>query len=357
MNFSMKPDYDQVSLRNEAFWNGALHDRAMVSLRLPKLRPVKPVPHKTWPDLKARWLDLEFRVDEIDAQMSNTDFLADSLPVAWPNLGPEIFSAWHGCPYTFGESTAWTEPVIKDWETDVPKAVMNWKHPLFLAMEEFTRLLLERGRGRWITGMTDLHPGGDHVAALRNPENLAMDLYEFPDQVKAQVAATSATYRQVYDHFYNTLRAENQPISHWLETVHEGRTYIPSNDFSGMISTEMFEEFFLDDLKEEINFYERSIYHLDGPGALRHLDLLLAIPNLHAIQWVPGANHEEFAASASVYQRIQKAGKGLTVFCDVSELDQVFQSLKPDGVWLKYLTGVTDHEMAQAVLKRVVAWK
>jgi hypothetical protein len=35
---------------------------------------------------------------------------------------------------------------------------------------------------------------------------------------------------------------------------------------------------------------ERTIYHLDGPGALRHLDRLLAIPELDCAQWIQGAD-------------------------------------------------------------------
>ena len=33
----------------------------------------------------------------------------------------------------------------------------------------------------------------------------------------------------------------------------------------------------------------RSIYHLDGPGEIPHLDMLLDIPRLNGIQWVAGA--------------------------------------------------------------------
>jgi hypothetical protein len=35
-----------------------------------------------------------------------------------------------------------------------------------------------------------------------------------------------------------------------------------------------------------------SLYHWDGPGAICHLDALLSLPRLDAIQWQPGAGDE-----------------------------------------------------------------
>ena len=44
-------------------------------------------------------------------RFSNREFLGDSLPIAWPNLGPEIFSVFYGCPVEFGDyGTSWTAP-------------------------------------------------------------------------------------------------------------------------------------------------------------------------------------------------------------------------------------------------------
>ena len=70
-----------------------------------------------------------------------------------------------------------------------------------------------------------------------------------------------------------------------------------------MISTRMFEDVFLPGLVDECRFLDRSIYHLDGPGALRHLDSILAIPELDALQWVFGAGNEGFHRWVEVYRK------------------------------------------------------
>jgi hypothetical protein len=40
-----------------------------------------------------------------------------------------------------------------------------------------------------------------------------------------------------------------------------------------------------------------SLFHLDGPGALKHLDSLLELDALDGIQWVSGAEHNRFLSA------------------------------------------------------------
>jgi hypothetical protein len=118
-----------------------------------------------------------------------------------------------------------------------------------------------------------------------------------------------------HDLFYHKLRGVGHPISTWLSLVCDEKYYIPSNDFSIMISTTMFEDIFLPGLIRECQFLDRSIYHLDGPGALRHLDCILSIPELDALQYVPGAINEGCHKWVEVYHKAQSAGKAIEVFC------------------------------------------
>jgi hypothetical protein len=218
-----------------------------------------------------------------------------------------------------------------------------------------TDALLEVGRGKFITGMADWHPGGDCIAAFRDPQNLAIDMLTHLDEVKALLARIEADYYRVYDKYYAKLRAAGQPITTWLPLISEGRYYVPSNDFSIMISQAMFDEVFLPGIQRECQFLDHSIYHLDGPGALRHLDSLLAIPELDALQWVPGAGNEGFHKWVHVYQRAQAAGKGIQVVCSMHELDQVMDTLDPRGLFLS-VGGVPSREAAELLLQQLAKW-
>ena len=231
MNLSLKPDFEQVEKRYDAFWHQEIIDRPPVCITLPADQ-MRPVPKKSYASHQERWLDIDFRAEQTDIQLRNQKYLADALPIAWPNMGPEIFSAWCGCGYEFGEHTTWSTPCIEDWAKDADKAVFNPNHPLYLKTIEFTKQLMERGLGHYIVGLTDLHPGGDHLAALRDPQNLAIDLMDNPEAVKAKLAQVSQEYYTVYNSFYNLLREKDMPITSWTPLIHNGRYYIPSNDFS-----------------------------------------------------------------------------------------------------------------------------
>ena len=243
MSFSLKPDYEESRKRYEAFWHQEIMDRPPVSIALRASNP-KPVPQKHYETHEERWLDVDFRAEQLAVEVANYEYYADALPVVWPNLGPEIFSAWCGCPYRFGEDTTWSEPCIEDWETDARRAVFNPEHPLLKATVRFTERLLDLGKGHFIVGLTDFHSGGDHLAALRDPARLAMDMIENLDHVKAKLSSSMKEYFKVYDYFYRILRDAGMPITSWTPLVHDGRFYIPSNDFSCMISKEMFDEVF-----------------------------------------------------------------------------------------------------------------
>ena len=103
-------------------------------------------------------------------------------------------------------------------------------------LHEMTDALLEVGKDKFIVGMADWHPGGDCLAAFRDPQTLAVDMMEHLDEVKALLPRIEADYFAIYDMFYDKLRAAGQPITTWLPLVYEGKYYVPSNDFSGMIS-------------------------------------------------------------------------------------------------------------------------
>ena len=356
MSFSFKPDFEQTQQRIEAFWNRETCDRPVAVFYLPKPENERvPLPVSHHSDPAERWLDTQYQVELAQAHLQNQLFLGDALPIAWPNLGPEVLSGIYGCPMHFGDyGTSWTDPILHDWDL-ADQICLDWNSPYLRKLIEMTDALLEVGKDRFIVGMTDWHPGADCIAAFRDPQNLAMDLITARPQVEALLKRIEADYFAVYDLFYNKLRAAGQPITAWLPLISDGKYYIPSNDFSIMISKAMFDEIFLPGLINECRFLDRSIYHLDGPGALRHLDAILAIPELDALQFVPGAGNEDFTRWIEVYRKAQAAGKGIQVTCSVEEIDEVIQALSPTGVFLS-ISGVAHADTANNILRELQRW-
>jgi hypothetical protein len=356
MSFEFKPDYEQTRQRIEAFWENDVLDRPLVMIPVPKGMDEwidGPVSNHQSPE--ERWMDAQYQAESALVAMSNTQFLGDALPIAYPNLGPEVFSGFYGCKLHFGDyGTSWSDPCLDDW-SQADALCLNWDSIYMKKLVEMTDALLEVGKDKFIVGMADWHPGGDALAAFRDPAELAVDMKLHKEEVMKLLKRVEADYFAVYDFFYNKLRAAGQPITSWTPLVSESKYYIPSNDFSIMISKAMYDEVFLPGMIRECQFYDRSIYHLDGLGALRHLSSILSINELHALQWVPGSGNEGFTRWIEVYQTTQAAGKGIQVNCTVDEVPDVMEYVSPKGLFMQ-VGGVGDADTANNILRAMERW-
>ena len=345
-------DWEQRLDRQDAFWSNAILDRPVVSMAARKHGYT--APEYKYATERERWMDAQGVAARAAAQVKNTDYFGDALPNIMPNLGPEVFNAFLGMELEFGEQTSWSIPNLHDWNA-IDSIRFDPNNFYWRTMEALTRALLEAGKGLFYVGLTDFHPGGDACAAFRDPLQFNIDLIESPEEVMRLLRTVTDRYFEIFAASRKPLEEAGQACCTWAGLVSRRTWYVPSNDFSCMISKEMFDTFFLPGIIEECRALEASIYHLDGIGALRHLDSLLAIPELNAIQWIQGAGHGRASDWLPVYQRCQAAGKGIQLFAGLDELDTLIDALHPEGVWLT-VGGVKNREMADTVLRRVTKW-
>jgi hypothetical protein len=357
--FELKPDFETVLKRYDAWWDCAVIDRPLVSICFEKPEDQRvPVPCKSHASHRTRWLDTDYRVALISAEMKNTVYFADALPVAFPNLGPEIFSAFYGCEMTYGETTAWSSPILPDLSDEsLATLSLDENNFYFHKILELTDTLLAAAEHTFIVGYTDLHSGGDALAAFRDPQELLIDTVEHPQEIKKLCRRITTDFLKIYDLYHAKLSAAGMPSTTWCPATCSGKFHVPSNDFSCMISAEAFEDLFIPDIIRECRHMDRCIYHLDGPQALRFLDRLLDIPEIHAIQWVPGAGHDYWADWIKVYQTIQNRGKALQILSiPAGDLQHLCSVLKPEGVWISHVSGITNEEEARQALTSLARW-
>lgn len=346
-----KSDWPESARRLEAWWDREVLDRAVIQVSAPKdgvTRRQIPAP----PTIEERWTNVEYAVEVANERLRTTYFGGDAFPMYFANLGPDVFAGYLGCDIIFGESTSWSVPLIEDWEKAPPLRLDPenrwWKLTL-----EMTRAAVEIGAGRFIVGLTDLHGGLDAVAALRDPQNLALDLIEHPAEVKRAIDDLIPVWFDLYEGMRKLINPRIPGTTSWLSTWTAGRCYPVSCDFICMISKEMFGEFELKDLLAETDWLDRSIFHLDGPAAIRHLDTLLEIPRIHAIQWVPGDKvpREPMTKWLPLLKRIQAAGRGLHLSVTPDEVEPLLAELQPEGLILQ--TSTSTEEEARRLVRRV----
>ena len=350
------PDWEKRIERTDAFWDREIIDRPMASMVFRKndSRHPRPKP-KSYPSLSEQWMDSEYLAECALADVMNTEYAGDALPLAWPNLGPDVFAALLGCELEFGETTSWSSPILDEWG-EAEHIGFSEENSYHEKLIEMTDALLETGKGRFYSGLTDMHPGGDAIAALRGPQMLNIDMAENRGRVKSLREMVDRIYMRVFDFYHGKLTAARQPATTWCSIVSSRKWSVVSNDFSCMISKEMFDDVFLPGIVEECRFLDASLYHLDGPGALRHLDSLLDIADLDAVQWVPGEGNGRASDWMHVYKKMQAAGKGMQISLALNEIDFFVENLRPEGLWLG-IYGVEDVATAESVLRKISTWR
>jgi hypothetical protein len=118
----------------------------------------------------------------------------------------------------------------------------------------------------------------------------------------------------------------------WAGIWAPGTTFPLQEDVSYMISNAMYRRFLLPHLCDQIDAMQYAFYHLDGIGAIQHLDTLLAIEKLRVIQWVPGAGKERISDWYELIRKILAAGKSIQVFANAGEVDVLVKNVGPRGL-------------------------
>jgi hypothetical protein len=334
MDLETKPDYPEVLARFEAWWRNEPLDRPLVTIEVEPPQEAR-LPQKQHASVRERWMDVDYVLDCVEARMAADVFLADTLPIYMPFLGPELCATLFGAELEFiNDVTSYSIPVVKQVR-EVLAIKPNLDTPYWNTIRRLTEGSLQRGRGRWITGVTDLHTNGDLLAALRNPQDLCTDCADDLEGVRLACQYVTDWFAPMFNDLYGRIRVAGQPCTTWTPAVAMAPWYTISCDFICMISKPMFAEAILPSLAREIDQMQYSLFHLDGPGALRHLDALLELPRLSGIQWVYGAGAGPAERWIDVYRRIQAAGKSLQVvgYSGLDEFKAVAPHLKCQGLW------------------------
>lgn len=346
-------DWQKRLDRQDACFNQQVLDRPLVvmSCRKPDAQPFEPKKH---PSHKEAWYDVEFQVAREKNDLENTLYFGDALPYSTPNLGPDFFASLFGGALDFEKGTSYIQHWLADWEEWEDKIKYTENNEYFIKLEELYEAFLTEFRGCAYVGYPDLHPGSDCLAAFRDPMNFNFDTIECPGEISEGLRVVTEQFFKTFDHYYEKLSKAGQACCSWIGIVSRYKYHIPSSDFSYMISPSSFDELFLEGLREENQYFEKNVHHLDGPGCLNHLDSLLTIDELNMVQWVWGAGNGRASDHIPTLKKIQEAKRGVHLPVDLDELDIVLKELRPEGVWLK--VNITEPDQAEEVMKRVNSW-
>lgn len=353
MDTIYKDDWDRARQHLEAFWAHDALGRAAVGVTAPRDEPIPGPPAPPAPEnLIARWTDGEYRLAAAERGFRETYLGGEALPSFWVNLGPGILATYLGSEPTFAETTVWfNELPDLDWgRPPAFEASSRW----WEVTKGLTRAAVEMFGDRALVGITDLGGGSDVLASLRGTDNLLVDLALSPEHVPHWMDVLADHWIRAYEELYEIAAGPFGGSIQWLGLWGPGRMYNIQSDFCCMVSPRMFDRFIAPELEKLCRFLDNSLYHLDGPGALQHLDRLLAIPELDGIQWTPGAGQAPSVGWLPMLRKVQAAGKCLHIHDSIENAETILRALKPEGVFLQ--TSAPSQEAAEGLLQKATVW-
>jgi len=283
------------------------------------------------PGLRAQWNHYT---------LSRSDFSDDTLPIADTDIGPGSLCLYLGCEPGFSPETVWFKPCWKDLDSldEAPPIQFDQENPWWQVTLATLRASRELARGRYFVGCPDLVENVDILAAMREPQMLMMDMLDDPETVRTRLREITDIWMQVYQEIYDSIREPDGS-----STFGAFRLWAPGKvakiqcDSSAMFSPPLFRELACPEFRRQCEWLDYSIYHLDGTQAVCHLDALLEIDALDAIEWTPqagieGGTHPRWFP---MYRKILESGKSLQVIhSDSSGIDPLLNAVGTEGIYI-----------------------
>lgn len=311
-------------------------------------------------DIRQKWLDEEYIVDQAHNLALHCSYFAEGTPNLFSNLGPGMLAACIGGNYRLAPDTVWFDqnPIIRDWDK-MPDIRFDETSELWQHLMRIQQYALRDGN--FPVSLTDLGGIMDIAASLRGTENLLYDLYDYPDEVRALTAHIRTLWLEAFDRQTALCGSTGLPYTGWMN-IPSLKPWFPLQcDFCALISPKQFAQFVLEDLVIQTEHMPRSIYHLDGPGEIPHLDMLLDIPRLNGIQWVAGSGKAPLTDPCwfDLYRRIQDKKKNLVLLGSINsynsaDIERLVKTFDPAGL---YLSGwVNSVDEGHRLVENITRW-
>lgn len=351
---------ETILKRLDYLWHNEIVDRCCICVSAPKdpLHPYHEEPPKSREDLRRWYLDGEWILQRNLKRLQQTYFAGDALPMVFPYFGTGGHAKYL-CPESrveYSPETIWIHPSIESYDTFSFDFDPDC-NPCFQEELKIVSYLAEEAKGRYLVGMPDNCGSYDALAQLRGNENLLMDFLTDPESTKQAAHQLIDILRITGDRFFQAVSQNcfGGSVHGWMNTWSPGKQMQLQCDLSVMISPDVFREFIVPELEATSSWLSHSCYHLDGMEQIRHLDMILSVPNINMIQWTQVDGQPPAVDFIPQLRKIQKAGKGLVLLISKIHLKPILENLSVKGLQL-IVTDASDPEEADRIVKYFSAY-
>ena len=360
MECAWKPNWQETQQHFIDWWNRKGFVLGMWGAPLAR-RPHEVVSDPGPPPLVESYTDARLRARLNHHALASRSFVADALPIAGTDIGPGSLALVLGAEAGFARDTVWFEPSIQhvaDPES-LPPLRFDPENKWWKIHEDTFRACKALGQGKYMVGAPDLIENIDVLSSLRDPQTFMYDLIERPAWVEQKVWEINQVWFDAYQRMYDIIKLEDGSSAWGAFCLWgPGKTAKVQCDAAAMISPDMFRQFVVPALTAQCEWLDQSMYHLDGTQCICHLDALLEIEALDAIEWTPQAGIEPGGDPRwfDLYRRILDAGKSVQIMGPgPDEVIPMLDALGGKGLYM--MTWFRDEESALRLSEQVEAYR
>lgn len=309
-------------------------------------------------DPEDQYLNAEKLVARYRFFCAQHEFLGESFPNLNIDLGPGSLAAYLGCDLGFSEDTIWTIPCWEDLDS-APALRFDPEQPWFRRHLQLAKDCVRLAHGDFLVAMPDLMENLDALASLRGSTDLLMETLDEPELVARRLQELSDVYYEYYDRFHEVICDTDGSNAYTVFQIWgPGKTVKLQCDISAMLSPAAFREFAVPYLRAQAEQADCVLYHLDGKDAIRHLDAVLEIDGIDALQWTSGDTGPDGTDPQwdEIYEKALRAGKSIWVKVYSGEwndwvrnTDRLVQKFGSHSLFLHYPE--MSHDQAAALLE------
>ncbi len=296
-------------------------------------------------------LDIEIPVNEIgprklanaEARMKAQEFTGgDTLIVEGVNFSVAMVPAIAGAGFAYDQHTSWSIPATDRIE-DLRIRRFDPGHPRMAEyVKRLEQLLKHWSWQTYLPSLADYLGPMDILAGLLGPENLAVALYERPEDVKSRAMDAAEFLREMIAYELRLHRdagmveGVTDVFSMWLP----GTGVRMSEDFSALVGPEHFHEFFVEPLSRVFESVDSAFLHTHS-AAIQCMGGFVGVRNIGAIELGndPGGPGLERRIEAG--RMVQARGLPLQMGSwnmplPMSEMERLVKGLDPRGLIVRF---------------------
>jgi hypothetical protein len=304
-------------------------------------------------------IPIELFLQEVDALGQAYAELDDDYPFSMGAFyGVPWLEAIMGCPVYFSGTNLYSGPCISDWNA------YHWRQPDIKnnawaqKLLEFLDALVKHAGGRFACGPTLMRGPADICSAMRGASNLALDLYDCPQNVARLAGICSDMWIEV-----GKAQLDLVPESEngYMIGCAGLRCWTPEkgvwvqDDAVSVLSPRFYRQYFLPQIRRIAGQFPFVAFHLHG-NSLWPVDLILELDEVDVLELNYDVGVCQLEKLIPAWRRIQEH-KPCLAFADVTldELNHILDEVPMAGLSIQTLSPTMQNALAKRDLVNALA--